>query len=464
MVFSQYIQTGNRIVTNKFLGEMIQFIRKRRLFDRIKDPLAEFIRLEAFSGIVLMFFTILALAIANSNIGENFIAYWTNYFGFQLGDWNLKKSFLHWINDGLMAIFFFVVGLEIKRELLTGGLSTVKKASLPIFGAIGGMLVPALLYVSMNTQGEGTHGWGVPMATDIAFALGILILLGKRIPTSLKLLLTSIAIVDDIGAVMVIALYYTNEIDWTYLLYGGGIYALLWMFNSMKVRNITVYLILGVFLWYVLLKSGVHATLAGVLLALTIPARASRNIFEFISSNQELLHNLETKTPELQKKPNEKFIQASVSSIESNCLKVISPLQRLEHLFHPWVAYLIVPLFAFANAGVIIDTELTNRVLEPVSVGIILGLFVGKPLGIYLFSWISVQLKIAQKPIEISWIQILGIGFLGGIGFTMSFFVSQLAFVDTEVLSLAKFAVLIASFSSGVIGFLILKLFGVKSQ
>ncbi|NOU58183.1 Na+/H+ antiporter NhaA [Marinifilum caeruleilacunae] len=443
---------------------MIQFIKKQKLFHRIKDPLVEFVRLEAFSGIVLMFFTLLALAISNSILGENFIAYWTNYFGFQFGDWTLKKSLLHWINDGLMAIFFFVVGLEIKRELLTGGLSSVKKASLPIFGAIGGMLVPALVYVSLNTQGEGTHGWGIPMATDIAFALGILILLGKRIPTSLKLLLTSIAIVDDIGAVMVIALYYTSEIDWIYLLYGGGIYALLWLFNFLKIRNISVYLIFGLFLWYVVLKSGVHATLAGVLLALTIPARASRNIFEFIGSNQELLKNLEDKTPDLQLKPNEKFIQASVSSIESNCLKVLSPLQRLEHDFHPWVAYMIVPLFAFANAGVIIDTDLTSRVFEPVSIGIILGLFVGKPLGIFFFSWIGVKLKIAQKPSEICWSQILGIGFLGGIGFTMSFFVSQLAFADPEVLSLAKFAVLIASLMSGVIGFLILKLFCIKEQ
>lgn len=443
---------------------MIQFLKRQKLFRRIKDPLTEFVRLEAFSGIVLMFFTIMALVLANSAIGESFISYWTNYFGVQFGEWTLKKSFLHWINDGLMAIFFFVVGLEIKRELLTGGLSSIKQASLPIFAAIGGMLIPALIYVGFNTQGSGTHGWGVPMATDIAFALGILILLGKRIPTSLKLLLTSIAIVDDIGAVMVIALYYTSEIDWIYLIYGGGIYVILWTLNSLKVRNISVYLILGVFLWYVLLKSGVHATLAGILLALTIPARASRNLFEFIGSNQELLENLEAKTSELPKKPNEKFIQASVSSIESNCIKVISPLQRLEHMFHPWVAYLIVPLFAFANAGVIINTELTNMVFEPISIGIILGLFAGKPLGIFLFSWIGVKMKLAQKPSEICWSQILGIGFLGGIGFTMSFFVSQLAFTDPEVLSLAKFAVLIASLCSGITGFLILKLFCKNQQ
>lgn len=442
---------------------MIQFIKKKKIFHKIKDPLVEFVSLEAFSGIVLMFFTILALILSNSDVGEYFISYWQRYFGLQFGDWSLNKSLLHWINDGLMAIFFFVVGLEIKRELLTGGLSTLKKASLPIFAALGGMLVPALLYISLNTKGPGTHGWGVPMATDIAFALGILILLGSRIPTSLKLLLTSIAIVDDIGAVIVIALYYTNEIDWIYLLYGGGIYTILWILNTIKVRNVPVYLILGVFLWFVMLKSGVHATLAGILLAFTIPARANRNVFEFISSNRFLLKKLENKSTLLKSKPNDKFIQASVSSIESNCVEVLSPLQRLEYAFHPWVAYLIVPLFAFANAGVIIDTELTTKIFEPVSIGIIIGLFVGKPLGIFLFSWIAVKLNLAKKPSKICWSQILGIGFLGGIGFTMSFFVCQLAFVNIEVLNLAKFAVLIASFISGIVGFIILKVFCVKS-
>jgi len=438
---------------------MIRFIKKKRLFDRIKDPLVEFVRLEAFGGIVLMFFTILAIALANSKFGDSFLAYWKGYFGFHFGDWELSKTLSHWINDGLMAIFFFVVGLEIKRELLTGGLSSMRKASLPIFAAIGGMLVPALIYLIFNQQGNGTHGWGIPMATDIAFALGILMLLGKRIPLALKLLLTSIAIVDDIGAVLVIALYYTSEIDWLYLLYGGGIYVVLWCLNLMKVRNIPVFLILGLFLWYAMLKSGVHATLAGILLAFTIPARASRNVFEFIRSNTVLLTQLGGENSNNIIKFEEKHVQSSVNAIEENCNQVISPLHRLEHLFHPWVAYLIVPLFAFANAGVIVDAKLISDIAEPVSLGIIFGLFIGKPLGIFLFSYVGVKLKLAQIPSEVCWSQILGIGFLGGIGFTMSFFVSQLAFTNEEILSLAKFAVLIASLVSGVIGFLILKLF-----
>nr|WP_320119732.1 Na+/H+ antiporter NhaA [uncultured Marinifilum sp.] len=438
---------------------MIQFLKRKRIFDRIKDPLVEFVRLEAFGGIVLMFFTILAIFIANSSQGESFIAYWQGYFGLHFGSWELSKTIIHWINDGLMAVFFFVVGLEIKRELLTGGLSSMRKASLPIFAAIGGMVVPALFYVSLNLTGSGTHGWGVPMATDIAFALGILILLGKRIPVSLKLLLTSIAIVDDIGAVIVIALYYTSEIDWLYLLYGGGIYALLWLINLLRVRNISIFLILGIILWYMLLKSGVHATLAGILLAFTIPAHANRNIFEFVRSNVIIMNQLDDSTYDKQIEFKEKHVQSSVYAIRNNCIEVISPLHRLEHLYHPWVAYLIVPLFAFANAGVLIDSKLLTNIDQPISLGIIFGLFVGKPLGIFLFSYLSVQLKLAQKPIEICWSQILGIGFLGGIGFTMSFFVSQLAFSDVQVLNLAKFAVLIASFMSGLIGFLILRFF-----
>ena len=438
---------------------MIQFFKRKRLFDRIKDPLVDFVRLEAFGGIVLMVFTVLALVIANSYMGEDFLAYWENHFGLHFGDWELSKTLIHWINDGLMAVFFFVVGLEIKREMLTGGLSSIKNASLPIFSAVGGMLIPALVYVYFNQTGAGTHGWGVPMATDIAFALGILILLGNRIPVSLKLLLTSIAIVDDIGAVIVIALFYTSEIDWMYLIYGGGIYALLWGLNLLKMRSIPVYLFLGFILWYVLLKSGVHATLAGILLALTIPARSNSEVFEFIKSGTSLLSQMGKIPAESTVAETDKHIQSSVETIEANCKEVISPLQRLEHALHPSVIYLIVPLFAFANAGVIIDHQLLAEVFEPISIGIILGLFLGKPLGIYLFAWAGVRLGLARKPVDVYWSQILGIGFLGGIGFTMSFFVSQLAFTDSSVLSVAKLAVLIASVFSGLIGFLILKFF-----
>ncbi len=438
---------------------MSEFLKKQRFFDRIKDPLVDFVKMEAFGGIVLMAFTVLALGIANSSVGEDFLAYWSNYFGFHFGDWKLSKTLIHWINDGLMAVFFFVVGLEIKREMLTGRLSSIKNARLPIFAVIGGMLVPALIYVFFNQAGPGADGWGVPMATDIAFALGILILLGKRIPLSLKLLLTSIAIVDDIGAVIVIALFYTSEIDWMYLVYGGGVYALLWCLNIFKVRSIPVYILLGLLLWYAMLKSGVHATLAGVFLALTIPARANRDVFEFIKSGTSLLTQMEKLPTDSTIADKDKHIQSSVETIEANCKEVVSPLHRLEHALHPWVAYLIIPLFAFANAGIIINHQLLGQVFEPISLGIILGLFIGKPLGIYLFALFGVRLGFAEKPNDVRWAQIIGIGFLGGIGFTMSFFVSQLAFADPATLSLAKMAVLIASVLSGFIGFMLLKKF-----
>ncbi|TKG97157.1 Na+/H+ antiporter NhaA [Puteibacter caeruleilacunae] len=437
---------------------MIQRLKEKRIFHRIKDPLVEFVRLEAFSGIVLMFFTILALIIANSIYGHEFIEYWEDKVGFKFGGWELSKTLLHWVNDGLMAIFFFVVGLEIKRELLSGGLSSMKKASLPIFAAFGGMLVPALIYVGINQGSAGSHGWGIPMATDIAFALGILILLGKRVPVSLKLLLTSIAIVDDIGAVIVIALYYTNEISWGYLMMGAVIYALLWGLNLLKVRKVPPYIYLGVLLWYVFLKSGVHATLAGILLAFAIPAKAYRNIGEFVDSNNSLLKNLTGKRDVPDTTPRDEHVQASVSAIQANCIEVMSPLQRLEHHLHPWVAYAIVPLFAFANAGVMIDTELMGQLTEPISLGIIMGLFLGKPIGITLFSFLGVKFGLAKKPDDVHWIQIIGVGLLGGIGFTMSFFVSQLAFTEVEFLRMAKFAVLMASVCSGFVGFWVLRL------
>ncbi len=436
---------------------MIPLLKRESLLSRIKYYLIKLVRLESFGGIVLMLLTVLALVIANSSCGETFLAFWERHAGFEFGSWRLNKTLIHWINDGLMAIFFFVVGLEIKREMLTGDLSSLKEACLPILAAVGGMLLPALIYMHFNKAGVGVNGWGVPMATDIAFALGILILLGKRVPLSLKLLLASIAIVDDIGAVIVIALFYTSEIDWMYLVYGGGIYALLWGLNFFEVRTIRIYMFLGIILWYFLLKSGVHATLAGILLAFTIPVRANCEVVEFIQTEASLL-NLIAKIPVKSSVSGaDKRMQARIDTLEANCKRVISPLQRVEHVLSSWVVYLIVPLFAFANAGVIINNELLEKISEPIPMGIILGLFLGKPLGIFLFSFFSVKLGVAKKPIDVSWRQILGIGFLGGIGFTMSFFVSQLAFADAAVLDLAKIAVLIGSLCSAFIGFLVLR-------
>lgn len=431
---------------------------KRHLLNRIKDPLVEFVRLEAFGGIVLMFITLSALAMANSGFGEEFLSTWEKRFGLRFGEWKLDKTLIHWINDGLMAIFFFVVGLEIKRELMTGGLSSMKKASLPVFAAIGGMAIPALIYVGINWNGPAQMGWGIPMATDIAFALGILTLLGKRVPLSLKLLLTSIAIVDDIGAVLVIALFYTSKISLGALVYAFSIWGVLWILNLTRVRKVTPYLVLGIFLWYFLLKSGIHATLAGVMLAFTIPVRAYRGVAEFITSGRSLFTEMEIANPAWNYGDKQKHLQASVHTLEENCVEVISPLQRLEHALHPWVAYAIIPLFALANAGIVMDGALVSELSNPLSVGIILGLVLGKPLGIGLLAFVGIKMGWATKPSDISWTQILGIGLLGGIGFTMSFFVSQLAFVDPQMLNLAKMAVLLASVLAGVSGYLLLRI------
>lgn len=439
-------------------------INEKSLMKSLKKPLLNFIQLEASGGFVLMFFTFLALVLANSSVSSDFFSFWEQKVGLELGSGSLIKTLLHWINDGLMAVFFLVVGLEIKREILTGGLSSVKKASLPIFAAIGGMVVPALVYVAFNYSHDSLIGWGIPMATDIAFALGIMIMLGKRVPLSLKLLLTSLAIVDDIGAVLVIAFFYTSQIIWAYIVVALLAFLALCYFNYKKYRSIPLYMIFGAILWFALLKSGVHATLAGILLAITIPVKSKINLKAFISENKSLLKKIVKREDYKTDADYEANTQSIVGSMEANCKKVISPLQYLEHLLHPWVVFLIVPLFAFANAGVRVDGELLSHIGDPAALGIIAGLFIGKPLGIFIFSKLACMLGLATKADEISWMQIVGIGFLGGIGFTMSFFVSQLAFDSELVLNIAKMAVLIASFLSSLVGFMILYMFSKRKN
>ncbi|MFA8298660.1 MAG: Na+/H+ antiporter NhaA [Hyphomicrobiales bacterium] len=432
-------------------------IHRKPLLNKITDPLQSFVRLESFGGIILIIASIAALIVANSAFGPSFISFWDKYAGLKFENLKFDLSVLHWINDGLMAIFFFVVGLEIKREILTGGLSSFKKASLPIFAAVGGMIVPALLYFSLNKGDIGSHAWGIPMATDIAFALGVLTLLGKRIPTSLKLFLTSLAIIDDIGAVIVIAVFYTSSINTMALIFGGIIFVILLMLNFLSIRTKGIYLVLGVILWYAFLKSGVHATIAGILLAFTIPSRANRSLKEFVECNIKIIHKIREHKESRQAGIEQKFIQSAIYTVEKNCEDVLSPLQWLEHKLHPYVVYIIVPLFAFSNAGIFIDNTLISELSSSISLGIFVGLFIGKPVGIYLFSRISVALKIADKPVDIRWKQIVGLGFLAGIGFTMSFFVSQLAFSSGEELNIAKLAVLISSLISGVTGYLLLR-------
>lgn len=361
-----------------------------------KNYLQEFFKLEAASGIVLFACAVAALVLANSPFAESYHALWQTAVA--------GLSFHHWINDGFMAIFFLVIGLEIKREITQGELSSIQKASLPIAAALGGIVVPALIYAFFNRGTIGSAGWGIPMATDIAFALGVLNLLGKRVPVSLKLFLTAFAIVDDMGAVLVIALFYTAQISWIFLALGVGTLGALFIFNRKGVLRSAIYLTLGVLIWFAFLKSGIHATVAGVLLAFVIPTRTGI---------------------------------------------------KLEHILHPWVSFGIMPLFALANAGVSFSG---GTLFHPINLGIIAGLMLGKQIGITLFSWVAVQLRLASLPDDIRWIQLYATGWLGGIGFTMSLFIANLAFDDAHLVDVAKLGILAASVLAGAIGSAILYL------
>ena len=364
------------------------------------------------SGIVLIVFVLVSLLIANSPLSSSFQNLLDTKIGTEI--FHLDYSVSVWVNDGLMAIFFLLVGLEIKRELLEGELSDIKKASLPIFGALGGMLIPALIYVAFNHDTDFKNGWAIPMATDIAFSLAIISLLGKSVPASLKIFLSALAIVDDLGAIIVIALFYTDSIDWVSLGLCGGITMLLIILNKIGVKNLLFYIIPGLFLWYFMHHSGIHATIAGVILAFTIPT--------------------------------------NISKTEA------SPLEKLEQKLHIPVSFLIMPLFALANTNITFQREIFEGFINPLSLGIIGGLFVGKVLGINLFSMIAIKLKWSELPAFSGWREMIGVGFLAGIGFTMSIFVSLLAFPDeVEIQNISKISILIASVLSGIVGYFILK-------
>ncbi|PRY07424.1 sodium/proton antiporter (NhaA family) [Pontibacter ummariensis] len=438
-------------------------LAKIPLVRRIVYPLQQFIQAESFSGILLMFVTVLALAWANSPWADTYAKTWNTPFTIALGEFGLTKAAILWINDGLMAIFFFVVGLEIKREVLMGELSSLKNAAFPVVAAIGGMAVPALIYVLFNYNTAGISGWGIPMATDIAFALGILTLLGNRVPLSLKLFLVAFAIVDDIGAVLVIALFYTAEVNFTFLIGALVVFAFLMIMSGLRVHSIWLYILLGILMWVLFLKSGVHATIAGILLAATIPARSKITEAEFVSSTNDLLTDLEalyTPAPgqvAAADDMEEEQYQAAVYTIEDNCEEALSPLHRLEHSLHPWVAYAIMPIFALANAGIFIDASLTSGFSNSVSWGIVLGLVLGKPVGIILFTWLASVTGLVSKPPSFRWMQVVGAGLLGGIGFTMSIFIANLAFAGSPFLAQAKLAILSASFVAGITAYLLLR-------
>ena len=433
------------------------------LMEAIEKPLGvqisllaqEFTRLAASGGIVLLLATIIAIVWANSSWIETYMHLWRTELGFNLGALQLSENLLEWVNDGLMVIFFFVVGLEIKREIQTGELASPRKAALPIMGAIGGMLVPAAFYILLNFgNGQAMRGWGIPMSTDIAFTLGILTMLGSRAPLSLKVFFAALAIADDIGGILVIVLFYSEEVSWLAL----GIAALFLIalsgLNRARVYNPLPYAILGIGLWLAFLQSGVHPTIAGVLLALTIPTRRPPN-------TRPLLAQVKTVVEQFEMASEEEYIHepAIVQTLETILERMQSPAQRLERGLTPWTTYLILPIFALANAGVKINLNATQQLFSSVGLGIILGLVIGKPLGITLLSWIAIRTGFAEMPGDLNFKQLVSASLLGGIGFTLSIFIANATFVDSAMLAAVKLGILLASIFAGILGWVALSLF-----
>ena len=394
-------------------------IDNKSMKTRLTNLFLEFLESEQASGIILILCTIISIIIANSYFGKGYSDFWCTKVGFEINGFDLRYSVGHWINDGLMAIFFLLIGLEIERELYIGELSALKNATLPILAAIGGMAMPALLHFLFN-RGTGTQGGiGIPMATDIAFSLGVLALLGSKVPVSLKVFLTALAITDDLGAIVIIALFYVGDFSLLYLVLALGVFTGLLILNRLGVRRLAFYLIPGIILWYFMLKSGIHATLAGILLAFVIPFRRG---------DEE------------------------------------SPSFRLQHFLHKPVAFIIMPLFALANTGIALVGNWFEGLVTLNSLGVFAGLFVGKPLGIALFSFLGFRLGLAQLPSDVSWKHIVGAGFLGGIGFTMSIFITLLAFGNPEIIRSSKMAILLSSLLAGTTGYLILNSTGTPKR
>lgn len=385
---------------------------KKPAFASISKSLTKFIQLEYASGLVLFAGVLIAITWANSPFLKQYHHLWELKLPVGWSDFKLDLSLHEWINDGLMALFFFVIGLELKREFLEGELSTVKNALLPMSAALGGMVVPALIYFVVNRNTDSAGGWGIPMATDIAFALALLSMAGKHIPVSIKVFLSALAVADDLGAVLVIAFFYTSHINFAMLGLGIGILLLLLVGNKVGIKSSYFYLVLGLIVWLCFLLSGVHATIAGVLVAFTVPSTTKSGY---------------------------------------------SPLKNMEHTLHPWIAFLIMPVFALANSGIVIGSGFLSNIINPVSIGVTLGLVAGKFLGICSFTWVMVKLKFSMLPHKATWRHIAGVALLGGVGFTMSLFISGLAFDDQTHIEQAKYGILIASLIAGVSGILVLR-------
>ncbi|WP_347841511.1 Na+/H+ antiporter NhaA [uncultured Draconibacterium sp.] len=424
----------------------------------IKEPINRFIKLETSSSIILFTASIAALVLANSSLSESFLGFWKNYVTISLPGFELSKPVLKWINDGLMAIFFFLIGLEIKREILIGELSDIKKASLPILAALGGMIFPALLFVALNKGNAGMEGWGIPMATDIAFSLGILTLLGKRVPVGLKVFLMAFAIIDDLGAVLVIAFFYSSKLIWANIAIGLAIVVALAILTRFKLYTKYLYFIAGAIVWVLFLKSGIHSTIAGVLMALTIPIDRHINTNIFYEKGKEILDGFKQECDNQDENKtilNHHQLNA-IDQMEELTEKTASPIQFLEHRLHGWVAFIILPLFAFANAGVVFSfSGDTNTTLAS---NIAFSLVIGKFVGIFLISFLAIKFKLSALPKNVNYISLAGVSMLGGLGFTMALFINNLAYSDEVLINSAKMGILLGSFVAGFAGYVLLRI------
>ncbi len=421
-----------------------------------------FFRSEAAGGVVLMVCAVIALLTANIPALRPILSFWEIEAGIAFGNFNLLMTVGEWVNDALMVVFFFMVGLEIKREMMVGELASPKQAMLPIFAAVGGMLCPALIFSLFNSGLPSSNGWGIPMATDIAFAIAVLAMLSDRCPTGLKVFLTALAIVDDLGSIIILALFYpTHAISLVYLGYAMAVFCILLLFNRLRWDSPIPYIIGGLFLWFFVLKSGVHATVAGVLLAITIPSKTKINEVRFYVSASSLVEKFKQNSNggvDVFANPEQLTVLHRLNDQVDRANPMMS---RFEVALQPWVNFLIMPIFALANAGVVFGGDaFHSEYLAPISLGIFFGLFVGKPLGIFLFSWIAVRTGLAKLPEGTAWKQLLAIGVLGGIGFTMSLFIDGLAYSDQAMIDVGKASVLITSVVAAVGGMIAVRLTG----
>ena len=430
-----------------------------RTLDRLVTPFEEFIHRQTTSGMILLATSVVAVVLANSPFRDTYLHLTHAPVAFRVGGMALQMSWLHLVNEGLMVFFFFVVGLEIKREIRVGELSEPRKAFLPILAALGGMLTPALFYWSLNHSGEFGRGWGIPMATDIAFCVSALVILGRRIPQALTIFLVSLAIVDDIGAVIVIAIFYTQSIDLPSLGWAAVVFAVLVAFNLSGVRRSLPFALAGVVLWILIYNSGVHATITGILVAFCIPARSRHSADYFRANLEELIARYRTSCGKDESALTSTELQSVLNRLDDEVRLADSPLRRMEDRMHLPVALLVIPIFALTNAGIEMEWGSIGATLRhPVTVGVVSGLFLGKMVGIFLFSWAGIRLGMVSLPSGVTLRHLLGVGFLGGIGFTMSIFIAELSFPDSrEALVMAKSGIMLASLLSALAGYLWLR-------